>query len=108
MTRGIAPLMRNTKLDEFARHVAQGAATRGPRSNVKDLADEASDLKVDGNILKGSSIRNIHSRIMQLKCKARERILHDKFQQFGVGTCKREDGTLILVQVFSKKGRIDI
>ncbi|KAL3896078.1 MAG: hypothetical protein SGARI_007264 [Bacillariaceae sp.] len=100
--------MRNTKLDEFARTVAEAAAVPGPKPRVKDLTEEATDLKVDGNILKGKNIRKIHEKIMSVNCKARRAILQESFQQFGIGTCKRPDGKLILVQVFSKRGRFEI
>lgn len=108
MMRGIAPLMRNTKLDGFARMVAQGAADRGQATDVDDLREEANDLKVDGTILKGESIKSIHQEVMKTNCKSRDRILKKSFQQFGVATCKRDDGLLVLVQIFSKQGRLEI
>ena len=101
--------MRNTELDEFARSVAKGAAEPGStKKKAKNFSKEASDLKLHGNILKGKDIRKIHAKVMSNNCKARQRILYDKFQQFGIGTCKRVDGALILVQVFSKSGRFEI
>ena len=100
--------MRSTKLDELARTVAAATAAQGLQRKNKHHIREATDLKVEGSVLKGKDIRGIHKGIMTRKCKARNRILNTAFQQFGIGTCKAKNGSLIVVQVFSRTGRFEI
>jgi hypothetical protein len=121
MMRGIAPLMRVVALDELARSMAMTAASMDTkpshesslsfRSNYVTNGASLDDLiesPCEGNLLHGSSIRSIHNMVMRHKCKEKDRILRENFQQFGVATYKGEDGVLFLCQLFRKTGRIEL
>lgn len=108
MMRGIPPLMRSTVIDEVARNIAVAAATEMKSSEVTNNK-EFLELKCDGTILQGTSIRAIHNKTMRTSCsKGRDRILRESYQQFGIGTYKSRNGVLFVVQIFSKTGRIEV
>jgi hypothetical protein len=107
MMRGIPPLMRSTIIDEVARNIAFAAATE---VTCLDMTNDKEflELKCDGTILRGTSIRAIHNKTMMGISKGRDRILQESYQQFGIGTCKSKNGVLFVVQIFSKTGRIEV
>ncbi|KAG7352309.1 hypothetical protein IV203_008357 [Nitzschia inconspicua] len=107
MMRGIAPLMRTTAFDEVARKIAIAAAKKVEPRDVS-TNQMFRQLKCDGTILQGPSIRAIHNRIMTTSSKGRDRILQESYQQFGIGTYKNADGVLFVVQIFSKIGRVEL
>lgn len=107
MMRGISPLMRTTIFDEIARKIAIASANKVKATEVTKNK-EFLEFKCDGTILQGPSIRAIHNKTMQGSSKARDRILQESYQQFGIGTCKHQNGVLFVVQIFSKKGRIEV
>jgi hypothetical protein len=107
MIRGIPPLMRSTVIDEVARNIAVAAATKVTSFEVTN-EKEFLELKCDGTILHGKSIRAIHNKTMKGSSKGRDLILRESYQQFGIGTCKSRNGVLFVVQIFSKTGRIEV
>lgn len=96
MKRGLRPLTRNIAMDELARKSAESMATSNGLNPLKTT--------YVGNVLRGESIRAIHRSIMQQK-QGRERanLLNPYYQEFGVGTCKGEDGQLYMCQLFSER-----
>ena len=96
MKRGLRPLSRNSTMDDLARdHANKMAASKGCSPIQTTFV---------GNVVRGESIRSIHKITMQHK-DGRERfnILNPYFQDFGVGTCKGEDGMLYMCQLFSER-----
>jgi hypothetical protein len=106
MKRGIAPLMRTVAFDDVARKVAVAAANKVKCPEISQNKF-LRQLQCDGTILQGPSIREIHQRMMTTNSKGRDRILKESYQQFGIGTHKDHDGTLFVVQIFSKIGRVE-
>jgi hypothetical protein len=107
MMRGIPPLMRSIVIDEVARNIAVAVATRATSLEVTSNK-EFLDLKCDGTIMQGPSIRAIHNKTMTGSSTGRDRILLETYQQFGIGTCVSNSGVLYVVQIFSKSGRIEV
>lgn len=104
--RGIAPLMRSIAFDEVARKIAIAAGNR-VRSSEIHTNQLFQQLKCDGTILQGPSIRCIHNKIMKTASKSKQRILKESYQQFGIGTYKNSEGILFVVQIFSHIGRLE-
>mmetsp|Transcript_8019 Transcript_8019/g.23042 ORF Transcript_8019/g.23042 Transcript_8019/m.23042 type:complete len:683 (-) Transcript_8019:268-2316(-) len=95
MKRGMKPLTRNKAMDELAREHAENMA--------KSLGCTPLKATFIGNVVRGESIRAVHRAVMQNR-DGRERynILNPYFQEFGIGTCKGEDGMLYVCQLFSE------
>mmetsp|Transcript_5162 Transcript_5162/g.15029 ORF Transcript_5162/g.15029 Transcript_5162/m.15029 type:complete len:684 (-) Transcript_5162:386-2437(-) len=96
MKRGLRPLTRNIAMDELARKTAEEMAKSNGLNSLQTT--------YVGNVLRGESIRSIHRSVM-LEKQGRERanVLNPYFQDFGVGTCKGEDGQLYMCQLFSER-----
>lgn len=96
MKRGLRPLSRNIAMDDLARKSAEAMA----ESN----GDNPLRTTYVGNVLRGETIRSIHrSTMMQKKGRERANLLNPFFQDFGVGTCKGDDGMLFMCQLFSER-----
>jgi uncharacterized protein YkwD len=96
MKRGLRPLTRNIAMDELARKSAEAMAT--------SCGLNALPTTYVGNVLRGESIRSIHrSTMLQKQGRERQNILNPYFQDFGVGTCKGDDGMLYMCQLFSER-----
>lgn len=96
MKRGLRPLHRNIAMDELARKSAMAMASS---NGLNPLA-----TTYVGNVCRGESIRSIHRSIMLSKLgRERQNLLNPYFQDFGVGTCKGEDGQLYMCQLFSER-----
>jgi len=96
--RGLSPLHRRRSLDEMARTIAK---TSAEKCKVKKIP-----AGYKGNITRGLTIRDIHYDMMVSGGGQRKKILNEKYNAFGMGTHKGEDGFLYLVQLFEKT-RID-
>ena len=95
MERGLSPLHRRRLLDEKARDLAKNSAEK---RKLKRLPNGCK-----GNIARGATIREIHWDMMtKFSDNERKKILSDKYNAFGMGTHKGEDGRLYLVQLFEK------
>lgn len=97
--RGISPLHRSRGLDEKARELAKIAADKGKLKRIIPMG-------LKGNIFRGETIREIHYDMMEKEGREQKKILSAKYNAFGMGTHKGEDGFLYLVQLFEKT-RID-
>ena len=96
---GLSPLHRRRNLDEKARDLAKMSAEKG---KLKKLP-----AGCKGNVARGLTIREIHWDMMTKQGnRERKKILNEKYNAFGMGTHKGEDGYLYLVQLFEKT-RID-
>ena len=96
MKRGLKPLSRNIAMDDLARKSAQAmAASKGLNPLQTTYV---------GNVLRGESIRTIHrSTMLQKQGRERYNLLNPFFEDFGVGTCKGDDGMLYMCQLFSER-----
>lgn len=96
MKRGLRPLSRNVAMDNLARKSAEAmAASKGLNAHPTTYV---------GNVLRGDSIRSIHrATMLQKQGRERANILNPYFQDFGVGTCKGDDGQLYMCQLFSER-----
>ena len=96
MKRGLRPLSRNTAMDVLARKSAEAMAESNGLNPLKTT--------YVGNVLRGETIRSIHrSTMLQKQGRERLNLLNPFFQDFGVGTCKGEDGMLYMCQLFSER-----
>lgn len=96
MKRGLRPLSRNIAMDDLARKSAEVMA----KSNGLNPLPTT----YVGNVLRGETIRSIHrSTMLQKQGRERLNLLNPYFQDFGVGTCKGEDGMLYMCQLFSER-----
>jgi len=96
MKRGLRPLTRNIQMDDLARKSAERMADTAGVSSLQTT--------YIGNVLRGQSIRAVHRATMQNKDgRERHNLLNPYFQEFGVGTCKGEDGMLYVCQLFSER-----
>jgi len=96
MKRGLRPLTRNIAMDQLARASAE---TMAGSTGIQPL-----NMTYVGNVLRGDTIRSIHrSTMLQKQGRERANILNPYFQDFGVGTCKGEDGMLYMCQLFSER-----
>lgn len=102
--RTIAPLIRQTHLDEIARiHAEQMASNK----QVQHLSLEALHIALEGtsyhrlgiNVQKGSSIRRIHEKMMQSQSN-KNNITDRRYTHMGMATAVDADGVLYLCQVF--------
>jgi len=101
MKRGLRPLTRNVPMDQLARKCAE---TMAESSGLQALP-----TTYVGNVLRGENIRAIHrSTMLQKQGRERANILNPYFQDFGVGTCKGEDGMLYMCQLFSERLEITL
>ena len=101
MKRGLRPLTRNVAMDQLARKSAESMAES---SGLKPLP-----TTYVGNVLRGDTIRSIHrSTMLQKQGRERANILNPYFQDFGVGTCKGEDGLLYMCQLFSERLELEL
>jgi hypothetical protein len=91
-------LYRNRDLDEKARDLAKVSADKHKLKRIP--------RGLKGNVFRGETIREIHYDMMVNEGREQKKILSPKFNSFGMGTHKGEDGLLYLVQLFETT-RID-
>ena len=96
MKRGLKPLSRNIAMDDLARKSAESMAASNGLNPLQTT--------YVGNVLRGESIRAIHrSTMLQKQGRERYNLLNPYFEDFGVGTCKGDDGMLYMCQLFSER-----
>jgi hypothetical protein len=96
MKRGLKPLSRNIAMDDLARKSAEAMAASNGLNPLQTT--------YVGNVLRGESIRTIHrSTMLQKQGRERHNLLNPYFEDFGVGTCKGDDGMLYMCQLFSER-----
>jgi hypothetical protein len=115
MNRGIPSLMRILALDGLAQSIAMSVAKlptskkgRKEKKQRMKLIKGMIPSRYHGNIFQGHSVNDIHKRTMRRDSLERRDILSARFQQFGMGTRKRDDGVLVLCQLFTTIGRCEI
>mmetsp|Transcript_25216 Transcript_25216/g.62137 ORF Transcript_25216/g.62137 Transcript_25216/m.62137 type:complete len:202 (-) Transcript_25216:99-704(-) len=96
--KGLSPLHRSRDLDEKARDLAKVSASKCKLKKIPKT--------LKGNVFRGTTIREIHYDMMVKEGREQKKILSKKYNTFGMGTHKGDDGFLYLVQLF-EKNRID-
>jgi hypothetical protein len=111
MMRGIRPLMRSIALDEMARTIATISANKNCCQPQEPQEEPDTSTMIPkyyhGHILVGESIRSIHQHTLRHDPKARDKILDVDYREFGMATCKGQDGRLHLCQLFDRT-RVEI
>ena len=104
----LPPLGRSKAMDRMAQKAVDKIAkhddpTKGLGS-TKRLAQTLNTSVVSRNIEVGSSIKELHQKTMQKGSTSREKILHKKYEAFGMATAtSKKTGQLYLVQIFRGK-----
>mmetsp|Transcript_25473 Transcript_25473/g.39100 ORF Transcript_25473/g.39100 Transcript_25473/m.39100 type:complete len:228 (+) Transcript_25473:155-838(+) len=109
---GIAPLIRKSELDAIARAHAVEMANNDKvcHSKLSMLEDElkkhnliqasTQQVIVGENVMKGTTIRDIHRNTMDNSVARRRNILDESYRYMGMGTAPSDDGTLFMCQLF--------
>mmetsp|Transcript_10037 Transcript_10037/g.15427 ORF Transcript_10037/g.15427 Transcript_10037/m.15427 type:complete len:211 (-) Transcript_10037:73-705(-) len=102
--RGLHPLKREAELDEVARKHASNMAEKGVvfHSNPNDLACFLDNRfnRIGENVVKGETIRQIHTEMMKKSKTRRNNIVDPRFAAMGMGTATSKDGELFMCQIF--------
>jgi hypothetical protein len=98
-------LYRSRFLDALARLHAQGMAEKQSISHsvesLEELREKLQSEEVGENIQRGATIFQMHRSLMcERQSLSRRNIMSKKFNEFGIGTAKGEDGKLYMVQLF--------
>ena len=100
----IQPLVREIALDNLAREHAVAMAENNKlyHSDLLGLQGKIGEpcRRLGENVMKGSSIHEMHKTLMQTSISDKNNILDRRFTSMGIGTAKSSDGTLYLCQIF--------
>mmetsp|Transcript_18547 Transcript_18547/g.28629 ORF Transcript_18547/g.28629 Transcript_18547/m.28629 type:complete len:293 (+) Transcript_18547:223-1101(+) len=125
--RGLEPLVRRQDLDEAARTTAEAMAKKGSATNknrkknpfqkMKQMASIKKDnnlhnnlrtqlglsanVRIGENVAKGTSILDIHKKMMSKTSKNRRNMLDENYSHVGMATAKGKSGKSIYIcQIF--------
>ena len=102
-SHAVAPLTRLSELDAIARDHAEAMASQGRlfHSNPQQIRSSFSrtSRRFGENVARGSGIREMHDAMMK-NLSDRNNILDRRYCNFGMATCRGDDGRLYMAQVF--------
>jgi len=91
-------------LDDLARFhaedMAENLAIYHSVKSADNLKHKIKSKYAGENIQRGSSIRSMHTSMMEKGKRSRDNILSPQFTEFGMGTAMASDGKLYMVQLF--------